>query len=868
MSTNLNEQKAKLRKSNVKSHVSSNVTSNVSSNVNLPFLNVNENFKYSIQDNQKDSIVLDFNHSLQNLKGNGLNSKTAFTFDKVTLYAAAYFFECIFGEDLENGFKQHKTNDWDYTITAIKGYFDACNLTDITPTTTIVSEHKTLVKTPLFEACYLIIQTAFHYGTSFGSHQLLEYLDHYIREGEKLPIENYKYDVSYLDKKYNDIDLDKKGKSKEFYQTTKSYLKHWYYSSQELIIDYLGLRNDNFKKQKEGEYRIYNSLAQCPRTLRTVQPFLLVGFDISAAYPSFIDEIVGSNLGRSIYDNLAAKQGITRSEAKTIFNKALNSKEYRKTMHKKEIYFAMLLDCGYTSGQALKILYAITDNKDFTFFYFGSKIEQEYINRIKKENHIFNVTRLHDAIVMIKDNSINYLKLKTNFGPNVSFSFEEINQPNENQDFKNSNKKLNFNRIQFTPNKFYLSHYCVPGPLPKVKGVFNDVIDVTINEGFSKEQTFKQRMDVTFYEGNYNYISCNFDYFDKKEKNPLVTNYYELLTLFLNGFNTLLYLNYDYNLKLQDVRIIVNRYRALTNLCFDVETMVNDVYSYASKRDFKPEIKKRNYTLNSKFKIIDDFCFMVALSIAKGKISFNYNYFNILERTEGNINNNDFVFIDFDKRSEDKELLKLKDYINFNLTSKVRPSKTPSKELLACTLLEVFCKATASKTSDHSRQAKANETRRIKSYEKNIIKLMKIEHNRNKVKELLLYIDPKANINYNSNEHTKAAMVQDIEAIGIIIKRKHTQALETKVIPMNPTAAEYETDYTKSIFFHKIPSTADIKGSYKWQKGTYNHCFMMFHQRHGNWELIQELIFDCKIRDLRFLRHLRELKSNHLKTAV
>lgn len=783
MGTNLIEPKTNLRKTYVQSNVN-DVNTNVNSYVNLPFVNINDNLKTSIQSKQKESIVLDFNHSLQNLKGNGLNSKTAFTFDRVTILAAAYFFECIFGDNQDNGFKPHKTTDQDYTIKAIKGYFDACNLTNITPTTTIIVEHKNLVKTALFDACYLVIQTAYHYGTSFGKHQLLEYLEHYIVSGQKLPIDKYKYDVSYLDKKYNDIDQDKKGKSKEFYQTTKAYLKHWYYSSQELIINHLGIANDNFKQQKKGEYRIYNSLAQCPRTLRTEQPFLLVGFDISAAYPSFIDEKVGSNLGKSIYDNLAQSQNITRNEAKTIFNKALNSKEYRKTTDKKESFFAMLLDCGYTNRQAIDIIYNITDNKDFTFFEFGSKMEQEYINKCKKANHLFNVTRLHDAIVVIKDNLIDYSKLKMNFGANVSFSFEEINQPNENREFINSSRPLKFNRIQFAPQGFYLKHYTRISELSKVKGVINKVIKITINEGYSKEQIFEQEMDVTFYKKKYDFFSCNFNY-----KN--IENYDSLLTEFLNGFNTLLYLNPDYDLKLQDVRAIVKRYREQTNLCFDVETLINDIYSYSSKRNFEPQIKKRDYILNSKFEIIDDFCFKVALAKARGETSRKHNFFDIIERTAENIINNNFELIHFEKRNRNIELSKLQEYINFNLIGKVRTSKIPSNELNGRTLFSVVNKVEPFKCSDLCGQALANETRRIKTYEKNIINLMKSEHNRNKVKELLLYIDPTININYKSNEHTKKAMLKDIEEQQITIQRKEKcHELETKVISFTPTPSE------------------------------------------------------------------------------
>jgi hypothetical protein len=78
---------------------------------------------------------------------------------------------------------------------------------------------------------------------------------------EKLPIENYKYDVSYLDKKYNDI--DHKRKSKEFHQPQKSYLKHWYHSSQELIINHLEYKILS-SSRKKGDLGICNSLARPP----------------------------------------------------------------------------------------------------------------------------------------------------------------------------------------------------------------------------------------------------------------------------------------------------------------------------------------------------------------------------------------------------------------------------------------------------------------------------------------------------------------------------------------------------------------------------------------------------------------------------
>jgi hypothetical protein len=53
----------------------------------------------------------------------------------------------LFGSYLhDDSFKQHKLKDSDYTIKAIKGYLDACNLTDFTPAISAISEHKPLLK--------------------------------------------------------------------------------------------------------------------------------------------------------------------------------------------------------------------------------------------------------------------------------------------------------------------------------------------------------------------------------------------------------------------------------------------------------------------------------------------------------------------------------------------------------------------------------------------------------------------------------------------------------------------------------------------------------------------------------------------------
>ena len=106
------------------------------------------------------------------------------------------------------------------------------------------------------------------------------------------------------------------------------------------------------KLNENNEHRIYNLLAMCPRTLRYEQAFQMVLCDISSAYPTMIDDFVGSDLGSSIYDNLA-KEKTFRAEAKKLFNTALNSEKYRPLNSKeRENYFSMLLDCLYTDSRS------------------------------------------------------------------------------------------------------------------------------------------------------------------------------------------------------------------------------------------------------------------------------------------------------------------------------------------------------------------------------------------------------------------------------------------------------------------------------------------------------------------------------------
>jgi hypothetical protein len=82
-------------------------------------------------------------------------------------------------------------------------------------------------------------------------------------------------------KKYNDIPGQERQEQKSFTKQKKS-LKHCIIAVKSWIINQLGIQNDNFKQQKQAEFRIYNSLAM---SLERLEPCSLFWyFDTSMLF--------------------------------------------------------------------------------------------------------------------------------------------------------------------------------------------------------------------------------------------------------------------------------------------------------------------------------------------------------------------------------------------------------------------------------------------------------------------------------------------------------------------------------------------------------------------------------------------------------
>ena len=131
-----------------------------------------------------------------------------------------------------------------------------------------------------------------------------------------------------------------------------------------------------------------------------------IEIDITAANPQFIDEILNNypeleecNIGGRVYENLMRKRGLTRQEAKQVYNKALNKSDE----HNRDIRITkkIFLDAGYTSKQTTK-LYELTKIKGEIYLKMTER-EKEGINKIKETLIWFEKireVRRHDSLLV------------------------------------------------------------------------------------------------------------------------------------------------------------------------------------------------------------------------------------------------------------------------------------------------------------------------------------------------------------------------------------------------------------------------------------------------------------------------------------
>jgi len=821
---------------------------------NIPITSIDVNIKFECTQTFKSNPTKEFINALQKVKGTIKEPNTTdnVSFNTLLYTAVNYFFESIYGDISNDIFKQHRVKDSDYTIRYIKQCFDNCNHTGYVPKERFVNEFVPLHNADWFKECYLVIQTAFFYDSVFGSHQFLDYTEHYATTGNKLPIENYKFDIDVLEKKYNDIDIDK---TKHF-NSISNYLYLWYYSAIELILNESTIKNNNFRQsERNNEFRIYNALAMCPRTLRYEQAFKLVLCDISSAYPTMIDKHVGSDLGKSIYDNLAKEKNISRIEAKRIFNKALNSEKYRPLNSKqRNDYYNLLLNCGYSDKQVQTIITEITDSKKYKFFDWASEREKFLIDRFKKENGLQNGSRIHDALLFLYDSNFDYSKIKLNFDI-FNFSFENLNEPILNNTFFNSNRFIKRKKISFVHKEIGLANSWNE-TLPKdVKGTFFDSVNVILNKGryavkkgkeASLESTHDVSLNITFFNSEYRYLSANFKtetYDSELGLVHLVNNYDSLIDNIYNSLRIIKTIN-GRSLNKFELQKVLFRYRKLSNLCFDVQTILYDIINLPIEslddNEFNNCIKTRDYVINSDVKCSNDFIFNIALNKARAKVNDIY-YLNLM-LTWFKDNPHTFLKCDDIGLNRKNERLKLMlDAFNFLFVCSKHFKSAQKMVHLSSTLVNTKLKyQTFEAKSVRDNRNKERNQKKINKLEQKIKELInEIETLKNNQKTILDY--------FNSNHIDKSIVLTtinyDSEILKYILDLKQPPApAPIKEIEV-PKVLQFETDISKSVFYNKVPDYTDFINS-KSLNG-YNLEFYKFHKR--NWiEVLEQMKQGCR----------------------
>lgn len=567
--------------------------------IKLDFFNTS-NLKAEIQNRISAHTKTNFINALNNIKGDNKGG-CGVSLSEITLLALAYFYSEIFTDKIKEDY---------YSIEMVKGFLDGNNLTDYTPIHEIDVKFYKLNDTPYFKHCWLIIQTAWFFNSEyFGHHQHIDYLNHYITTGQKLPIDKYNFDRNYLEKKYNDITPSKLNKLPINGFTLVS---QWYYSILFLVCKELQLPTTHFNILIKDN-REYNPLPKTSRQLRPLTPFKVIECDIKSAFPTFLDALTGAKQKDHVYNNLMKSKNISRSEAKIMFNTICNSREYKT----KNFTADFFISCGYLLEHITMLLY-YTHNDHLKFFQFMTRREEKAIETFVNQNHLERGARLHDALLFIDTKTkAEYYNLKVS--PNCDFGFKALNKPIYKESFSLSDKRLPYAYIGSIPQNLNLIR-TYESSKSGIKGLANGFI---------------------FYTEKYKYISAVFNINDFK------ADYSTFIFRIETMFTTLHLLNRK-AIKPEHVYLILQHIREHGQYVFNVKALCFRVMKF----QYLPCLvidKERDYNIIEPMIFKKNIDFLKARNEAEKIVNVNVNYNELFCLLQERIINNDYGFLNENK---------------------------------------------------------------------------------------------------------------------------------------------------------------------------------------------------------------------------
>jgi hypothetical protein len=576
--------------------------------INLDFFN-NSNLKTDIQNRISVNIEANFLNALNDMRGDNKNGY-GISFSEITRLALAYFYSEIFTDKIKDNY---------YTLEMVKGFLDVNNLTTYTAIHEIDVPFYALKDAPLFKHCWLIVQSAWFFNSEyFGHHQHIEYVNHYINTGQMLSIENYKYDADYLQKKYDDIDSKKKEKIPINGFTL---VNQWYFGILFLICKELQLSTKHFNISVIDN-REYNPLPKTSRQLRPLAPFKVIECDIKSAFPTFLDIETGANLKDYIYNNLMQAKGITRTEAKILFNTICNSSKYKS----KEFTTAFFRECGYTLEQC-EILIKLTHDPKRKFISFMTEYECLAIQNFAFMNNLQRGARLHDAVLFIDDKTKpQILTIK----PNVDFGYKELNRPVIKETFNLGKKHL---------------PYAYVGSIPQGLNL------ISKHENTKADSTGTANGFI-FYAEKFQYINAGFNLNNQNEfgsyDNFSRVFYFKdkpnsiFITLCQTMLDTLFYLN-KRKIKPIELELILKHIRRYSNYIFNVRAVYLQLIKY--NPTLCATVKERDFDITKELKFKKKIDFLKAMNEAKKTVNVYNNYKDLIDLMQERITNNDFGFM-------------------------------------------------------------------------------------------------------------------------------------------------------------------------------------------------------------------------------
>jgi hypothetical protein len=753
----------------------------ISDYIKLDFFN-NSNLKTSVQNRISLNTGVEFFKQLQDIKG---DKTTGVSFSEITLLAMAYFYSEIFTDKIEDKY---------YTIEYVKGFLDGNNCSPYKAIHEIDVVFIKLNDVPYFSHCWLIIQCAWFFNSvHFGSHQHIDYVNHFLNTGQKLPVENYKYDPIYLEKKYSEVTVTKK--KKELINGF-TLVNHWYYGILFLVCKELQLPTTHFNNGIKDN-REFNPLTKTSRQLRPLAPFKVIECDIKSAFPTFLDVETGATLKDHVYNNLMLSKGITRGEAKVLFNTVCNSGKY-KTPQATILFF---LDCGYTQKQC-EHLVKLTHNPKIKFYSFMTEYEALAISHFIVQNQLQRGGRLHDALLFI-DNKIKPTILKVH--PNCDFGYKELNRPVISETFMYGSKRLPYAYINSIPRGFNLitKH---EGRKPDVRGIAN---------GFK------------FYSQKYYYISASFNlnnYFKIKDKDPKEFFYNQCKVM----LNTLFYLN-KRDLKPFELFTILKHIRQHSNYIFNVRGLYSRLIMYqCNNNDIK--IMAKDFDIiepKTWVKMID---FLNDLNEGIKLLTFKDNYYNLFALLQERIINNDYGYLNEaivnGKRCNNGLAYAIVNKFNLLVTGRQRAERYGVKKdpLYSSIIKRVLIKSLSLKPQ----QQNAYIHKGITSYERDLKAMNRLINNRETVEQLFLIVcelaGRESEIIIKSNveviKELKAELYRTINKTIYKDGKTETKNFDmmflrnstTKIKQSKDLINTFDADVSNSIFNHLSPEQAHARG--------------------------------------------------------